>query len=136
MIETRDSYPSLLKKRSPSTSPSKRMKKQAELASYGTLKGEALLHADNNSASFSKPTNGPAPRGNGATPQSADFGQYSEYQQPLPKIPMQQSSSNGTARFPPAIPLRRRAESSGDRSTGELSTVSGASGANRLQRSS
>mmetsp|Transcript_5531 Transcript_5531/g.9420 ORF Transcript_5531/g.9420 Transcript_5531/m.9420 type:complete len:537 (+) Transcript_5531:96-1706(+) len=137
MIETRESYQPLLNRSTP-PSPGRR-KKQAEMASYGTLKGEALLHADDSASS--KQINGVVAHGNGglsATPQSVDPGQYGEYQQPLhkiPEIPVQQSTNGINGGLPPAIPLRRRADSSGDRSIGELSTVSGMSGHSRLHRS-
>jgi len=138
MIETRESYQPLLKNRnSPPQSPGRRRKKHAEAASYGTLKGEALLHADD-----STPTNhGPSAFENNSTPQSVESSQYAEYQKPLATIPMMQQSNGiisplSSGALPPAIPRRSRADSSGDRSAGELSTVSGVSGHNRIQRSS
>ncbi|KAL9191432.1 hypothetical protein ACHAXT_001138 [Thalassiosira profunda] len=78
---------------------------------------------------------------NGNTPQSVEPGgyDYSEY-----SLPIQQQSRDATGisplstasgGLPPAFPMRRRVDSSGDRSVGELSTVSGASGHNRVHRS-
>mmetsp|Transcript_6545 Transcript_6545/g.14795 ORF Transcript_6545/g.14795 Transcript_6545/m.14795 type:complete len:520 (-) Transcript_6545:237-1796(-) len=138
MIETRESFQPLLK---PGRS-SRRKKQQTELASYGTLKGEALLHADD-----SNQIDGVSHGHDGvlSTPQSVEPGQFSEYMQPLSTIPVQQpsSSSNGVSPLssvglPPAIPLRHRADSSGDRSISEFSAVSRASGQrnSRLRRSS
>eukprot|EP00581_Thalassiosira_minuscula_P008424 CAMPEP_0183708740 /NCGR_PEP_ID=MMETSP0737-20130205/4954_1 /TAXON_ID=385413 /ORGANISM="Thalassiosira miniscula, Strain CCMP1093" /LENGTH=547 /DNA_ID=CAMNT_0025936663 /DNA_START=184 /DNA_END=1827 /DNA_ORIENTATION=+ len=144
MIETRESthQPLLNPKRTPPTSPGKRKKQLVGKASYGTLKGEALYDAG---ASFSKQES--------SNPQSVLEPQYqyasssSDYppqQQPMPMqkggvVPLQQATTNANnvkdGRLPPAIPLRHRADS-GDRSVGELSTVSGVSGQNRLTRSS
>merc|ERR1719296_554692 len=120
MIETRESYQPLLRNRnSPPQSPGRRRKKKhVEAASYGTLKGEALLHADD-----STPTNhGPPAFENNSTPQSVESssGQYAEYQKPLATIPMVPQSNGiisplSSGALPPAIPRRSRADSSGDR---------------------
>ena len=136
MIETQQLLPS-----SPKLSNSSRKKElqqnpsdvPSSSSSYGALqnnqdesflKGEDLLLHD--PAAVHDNDNGVD------TPQSVEQGgQYV----PLSGNNLQNGISplsNGG--LPPAIPLRRRADSSGDRSVGELSTVSGMSGNMRVQR--
>ena len=106
---------------------------------YGTLKGEDLL--DNSGSSLDNINDG---NNMSSTPQSVEMGQYSssEYHQPLMNgtttttTKIQNNNISPLSGLPPAIPLRRRADSSGDRSMGELSTVSGVSGHNRIHRTS
>lgn len=141
IIETRESYQPLLKSNSP-PSPGGRKKRQsaassvssAPAPSYGTLKGEALLRGDYQVLG----AHDEAPSGYGnddrvsPTPQSIESAHYNEYAQ---QVSGAAPAANAPPGLPPAIPLRRRVDSFGDRSVGELSTVSGTSGQNRLQRS-
>ena len=154
MIETRDSRNSRPLHQSPDRKHRGKQQQQQQKKAdnypsmmYGTLKGEDLL--DNSGSSLDNINDG-SNQGTSSTPQSVEMGQYSssEYHQPLMNgttatttttIQNNNGGSSGISPLsglPPAIPLRRRADSSGDRSTGELSTVSGVSGHNRIHRTS
>ena len=137
MIETRDGRNSRPLHQSPDRKHRGKHHQQQNKADnypsmmYGTLKGEDLL--DNSGSSLDNINDG---NNMSSTPQSVEMGQYSssEYHQPLMNgttattTKIQNNNISPLSGLPPAIPLRRRADSSGDRSMGELSTVSGVSG--------
>ena len=149
MIETRDSRNSRPLHQSPDRKHRGKQQHQHQQQKkadnypsmmYGTLKGEDLL--DNSGSSLDNINDG---NNMSSTPQSVEMGQYSssEYHQPLMNgttatttTKIQNNNISPLSGLPPAIPLRRRADSSGDRSMGELSTVSGVSGHNRIHRTS
>ena len=136
MIEARDEQPLLsssgIGNGPPPTSPDKSRRKNKR-----RLKGEASVSPIMNSGQYYNATSSSS-----STPQSVE--PYSEYTRPLSAtFPLQQPNTNNASNangnggvispltaggLPPAIPMRSRINSSGDRSIGELSTVSGASG--------